>query len=202
MRYLKSLVLMLSILITAVSALAVANDENTPDAWFAYDNIETRTDLDIEPEPTTGNLSLTPAPVIRTPITICGRDPLGKCTQVDNQFSFSWNLASVIKKQFDFRDCESITSTVLNGKFKFTYYATGNRCNTTARDSTIAGAINHFLEKVANHEICGTVCLKLNHEGTWDGWLKIGETGRFKEKAYCGEQLEFGNCATGGNNDI
>ncbi|KAL5334387.1 hypothetical protein BJX70DRAFT_18742 [Aspergillus crustosus] len=201
MHYFKTLVLMLSIFLIAVSALEVLTDENTPDAWLAYSNIESRTDLDLaEPSSVEDDSSITT--VFRTPVTVCTHNPLGKCTHVDDQFALSWNLSYMIYQQSRFRDCKPLTATTSDGKFKYTYYATGHRCDTTARPDTLAGAINHFLDKVSNHEICGTICLRLNHGGTWDGWLKIGETKRFNNEAYCGEALHFDRCASGGKNDI
>lgn len=52
-----------------------------------------------------------------------------------------------------------------------------------------------------HNKICGTLCLRLDHGGTWNGWLKLGPVGSFNEKAYCGVGLPFNSCVSG-NNDI
>ncbi|KAL4886201.1 hypothetical protein BJY04DRAFT_213734 [Aspergillus karnatakaensis] len=204
--HIKTLFLMLCIICTIMLVLADIAEEDKPDSWFSIKNIETRADLHLPAERehyiNTTNTNTIASTTIRTPIEVCQHKGLGKCYRVDDQFDFSWGLARIIWQQSRFKDCSKFTSTLNNGKFKYTYYATGHNCRTTAKDETIAGAINKYLNTVANHEICGTVCLNLDHAGTWSGWVKVGEAKHFNEQAYCGVQLDFNNCSEGGNNDL
>ncbi|KAJ5713179.1 uncharacterized protein N7483_010360 [Penicillium malachiteum] len=84
----------------------------------------------------------------------------------------------------------------------YIYYASGSNCDTTAKKDTIAGALKHYFEKIDKIEICDTECLRMDHGGTWDGWLKIGPTASFDKDAYCGPELSFSSCTSGGEGDI
>jgi hypothetical protein len=85
---------------------------------------------------------------------------------------------------------------------KWSFYATGQHCNTTAQEATVQGATAEYIRNAENGTICGTQCLRLDHDGTWNGWLKLGSVSSFNENAYCGIGLPFDKCISGGNDDI
>ncbi|KAL2811545.1 hypothetical protein BDW59DRAFT_168003 [Aspergillus cavernicola] len=206
MHYLKALILISSTLSSAVLGLAVTSPSSTggqqePDRWIAYNDIGTRTDLDLFQTPD-GNYTNGLAES-RTPIEVCERILTAVshyCAILNNTYSFARAVASVIKSQSDKNDCGE-TSGTMQG-FKYVYYATGRNCDSTAQQDTIEGAIYHFLTTVDYSSICGTECLKLDHGGTWEGYLKLGSEDRFDDGAYCGPTLSYTSCASGGNNDI
>lgn len=85
---------------------------------------------------------------------------------------------------------------------RWSYHSSGRNCDTTAQQATIAGAIKKYMTNVEHDKICGTHCLRMDHGGTWDGWLKLGPVNSFNDGAYCGPELSFVRCLSGGNNDI
>ncbi|RHZ66747.1 uncharacterized protein CDV56_108439 [Aspergillus thermomutatus] len=114
---------------------------------------------------------------------------------------YSPGLAGVIKGLSDQQhSCRHMTGTFDNVKWSFS--ATGQHCDTAAQQATIQDAVAKYIQNAENGKICGTQCLRLNHGGTWDGWLKLGSVSSFNENAYCAVGLPFDKCISGGNNDI
>jgi hypothetical protein len=85
---------------------------------------------------------------------------------------------------------------------QYEYYGSGRNCDTTALQKTIAGAIYHYLAVVEGNKVCGTQCLRLDHGGTWNGYIKFGKDSVFDANAYCGAGLAFSACASGGVNSF
>ncbi|KAL2816724.1 hypothetical protein BJX63DRAFT_419904 [Aspergillus granulosus] len=100
----------------------------------------------------------------------------------------------------DQHDCSTMSGTI--DGVRYTYHSIGSHCDTTVQRDTIAGAIKKFLSNMEHNKICGTLCLRLNHGGTWNGWLKLGPVGSFNANANCGSGLPFNSCVSGSNNDI
>ncbi|GAQ05283.1 hypothetical protein ALT_2604 [Aspergillus lentulus] len=71
-----------------------------------------------------------------------------------------------------------------------------------ALESIIQEAIAEYIRNAENGRICGTQCLRLDHDGTWNGWLKLGSVSSFNEDAYCGVGLPFDTSLSGGNDNI
>ncbi|KAF7164055.1 hypothetical protein CNMCM6106_000749 [Aspergillus hiratsukae] len=142
-------------------------------------------------------------PVQRTPVTSCLAVLGGvlSCITIGGFIiQMCQYLAGGIKALSDQHSCSSMSGTIEG--VRFTYHSTGQHCDTTAQRDAIAGAIKKFVSNVEHDKICGTLCLRLDHGGTWNGWLKLGPVGSFNENAYCGSGLPFNSCVSGGNNDI
>ncbi|KAF2502903.1 hypothetical protein BU16DRAFT_521551 [Lophium mytilinum] len=76
----------------------------------------------------------------------------------------------------------------------------GDNCDSTAQLETIAGAMNKFLSS-QNDSICGVKCIKMDHGGTWRGYVTIGTAGEDLTSYHCGSSFSFGSCDSGGNGD-
>ncbi|KAA8646839.1 uncharacterized protein ATNIH1004_005514 [Aspergillus tanneri] len=112
--------------------------------------------------------------VERTPITACDRTiaVTASCVVIANYVTqLVKSLASTIKEMSDQGNCNAMSGTYQD--LKWTYYSSGRNCDTTAQHDTIAGAIKKYLTKVEQNNFCGTQCLRMDHGGTWDGWLKL-----------------------------
>ncbi|KAE8152877.1 hypothetical protein BDV25DRAFT_127634 [Aspergillus avenaceus] len=169
-----------------------------PDKWYQISLNETAP-LDTEIIARDTNTGL----VERTPITACERAIIAAsaCVGVANYVvKLSKMLATTIKELSSEGNCNSMTGSFEG--LKWTYHSSGRNCDTTAQHDTIAGAIKKYLTEVEHSKVCGTQCLRLDHGGTWDGWLKLGPIHSFNDKAYCGPSLTFQSCLSGGNNDI
>ncbi|KAJ5192809.1 hypothetical protein N7449_008951 [Penicillium cf. viridicatum] len=141
--------------------------------------------------------------VERTPIRVCERilAATGSYVVVANfAVAMAKSLASTIKELSDQGSYNTIRGTYES--LSWVYHSSGRNCDTTAQQATIAGAIKEDLNDVNGNKLCGTECLRMDHGGTWDRWLKIGPTANFKSNAYCGPSLTFSSCLSGGNNDI
>ncbi|OJJ01308.1 hypothetical protein ASPVEDRAFT_886360 [Aspergillus versicolor CBS 583.65] len=139
----------------------------------------------------------------RTPVTVCERVIMtaSACSVLINFVKpMVMSLAGTIKGLSDQGSCNSMHGTYET--LSWMYHSSGRNCDTTAQHATIAGAIKKYLEEVNGNRLCSTECLRMDHGGTWDGWLKIGPTKNFNKDAYCGPSLTFSNCLSGGNNDI
>lgn len=141
--------------------------------------------------------------VERTPVRVCERilAATASCVVITSfAIAMAKSLASTIKELSDQGSCNSMRGTYES--MSWVYYSSGRHCDTTAQKATIAGAIKKYLDDTNGNKLCGTECLRMDHGGTWDGWLKIGPTANFKSNAYCGPSLSFRSCLSGGNNDI
>ncbi|KAI9372252.1 hypothetical protein BJX61DRAFT_534106 [Aspergillus egyptiacus] len=135
--------------------------------------------------------------------TLCERilTATASCVVITNfAIYMAKSLASTIKELSDQGSCNSMRGTYES--LSWVYHSSGRNCDTTAQHDTIAGAIKKYLDEADGNTLCGTECLRMDHGGTWDGWLKIGPTANFKSDAYCGPSLSFSSCLSGGNNDI
>ncbi|KAH7237105.1 uncharacterized protein BKA55DRAFT_597584 [Fusarium redolens] len=99
-------------------------------------------------------------------------------------------ISSAIKHASNVKTCSTFTGRAgPNGDLFYCYR------------ETIAGAIEHHIKK-HGHKIWGTQCLDLTHGGTWNGYLLIGLASNFDHKAYCGPEVSFKHCDSGGKGDI
>ncbi|KAF4211816.1 hypothetical protein CNMCM5878_002017 [Aspergillus fumigatiaffinis] len=119
------------------------------------------------------------------------------CLGILDILGYFLGLPTLIRDLSDQHSCRHMTGAFDNVKWSF--YATGQHCDTTAQESTIQGAIAEYIRNAENGTICGTQCLRLDHGGTWNGWLKLGSVSSFNEDAYCGVGLPLDKCISGGN---
>ena len=125
----------------------------------------------------------------------------GSCVVITSfVISMAKSLASTIKELSDQGSCNAMHG--IYESLSWVYYSSGRNCDTTAQHDTISGAIKKYLADTNGNKLCGTECLRMDHGGTWDGWLEIGPTASFKSDAYCGPSLSFSSCLSGSNNDI
>ncbi|KAK2674377.1 hypothetical protein RAB80_009361 [Fusarium oxysporum f. sp. vasinfectum] len=111
-------------------------------------------------------------------------------------------ISAAIKHASNVKTCSTfIGHAGPNSNLFYRYRSTGRHCDTTAEQETIAGAIEHHI-KNHGHKLCGTQCLELTHGGTWHGYLLIGPASNFDHKAYCGPEVSFKHCDSGGKGDI
>ncbi|GFF25097.1 hypothetical protein IFM46972_01282 [Aspergillus udagawae] len=145
------------------------------------------------------------APGKPTPINVCLAILMALllallCLDTLDILGYSPRLTGVLRGLSDEHSCRRMTDTFDNVKWSF--YATGQHCNTTTQEATFQGAIAEYIRNAANGTICGTQCLRLDHGGTWNGLLKLGSVSSFNENAYCSIGLPFDKCISGGNDDI
>ena len=120
----------------------------------------------------------------RTNVQICERiiTAAGACAAIGSfVIAFAQAMGSTIKQKSNEHSCSSVRGTYES--VSWIYYATGRNCDTTAQRETIAGAVKKYLHDVKGNKLCGTECLRFDHGGTWDGWLKLGPTSNYNEGA-------------------
>lgn len=105
--------------------------------------------------------------VNRQQVGVCQANGEGTaaCIAWDTLRHAAGGLASEIFGYSNNDDCGSHTGTVGDGgRVKYRYTAdNGGECHTTAELATIEGAIKNHLKFQQNQELCGDVCLKLDH---------------------------------------
>ncbi|KAF4154046.1 hypothetical protein CNMCM8927_001305 [Aspergillus lentulus] len=122
------------------------------------------------------------------------------CLGILDILGYFLGLPTLIRDLSNQQRCRHMTGAFDNVKWSF--YATGLQCDATVQESIIQGAIAEYIRNAENGTICGTQCLRLDHGGTWNGWLKLGSVSSFKEDAYCGVGLPFDTSLSGGNDNI
>ncbi|KAL3479169.1 hypothetical protein BJX99DRAFT_255700 [Aspergillus californicus] len=178
----------------------LSTETHDPDNWLAYDNMGTRTDLniiDLEDGNSTTGLALN----VKTPIKVCtGGIMHGDCSDIHDSKKLAHTIASVLRGQSDNHSCSRQMYLVDN--LRVLSYVTGRHCDTTAEHDTIAGAIYHYTQTMYNGRLCGTTCLRLDHGGTWRAYLKIADERWWDSYVHCEDKMGFDICKSGGNNDI
>ena len=114
-------------------------------------------------------------------------------------YQVATGIAGSLKGNSDAKDCTAHHGAADGVTWRV--YATGANCDTTAQLSTIQGAVTDYLEQ-QNRQVCGVHCLKLSHGGTWTGYVTIAKEGTPLDSYYCGASNSFGNCSSGGENDL
>ena len=99
---------------------------------------------------------------------------------------------------FSINDCVAHTSNVDNATWKV--YATGDRCDTAAQLGTIDQAIKAYMREL-DSEVCGGTCMRMDHEGRWNGFVTVAEKGEEVDGYYCGTLYNFGDCGSGGRSE-
>ncbi|OGM47228.1 hypothetical protein ABOM_003983 [Aspergillus bombycis] len=191
-------------------ASSLIEGQSWPHQWFSYE-LDDSEDFDLptfeavedvnaptttRPTPTNGTL------VTRTNVKAC-QNTLAhgfSCSSISVAAMIAAQLAAQIYTASRQHDCGTHSGTI--DGWHYEYHATGRHCDTTAEQKTIEGAIYKYLKSVEHGTVCGTQCIKLTHGGTWEGYLKFGRAGDFDRSAYCGPNLEFSNCGSGGKNDV
>jgi hypothetical protein len=102
-------------------------------------------------------------------------------------------IAAVVKSDSNNNDCTAHTGSIDDVNWKV--YASGRNCDTTAQLSTIDGALTNYLRS-QNDSVCNIKCIKLDHSGTWTGYVTIAPAGTNLDNYYCGTGYSFGNCGT------
>ncbi|CAI7636234.1 hypothetical protein N7533_013687 [Penicillium manginii] len=185
MRLLKGLLIAIYCCSTSVQAStwpSSIDGQPTPDRWLQISLNETATESSLQTR------DFGHALVERTPVRVCERilAATASCVVITNfAIAMAKSLASTIKELSDQGSCDTMRGTYQSMSW-----------------ATIAGAVKKYLDDTNGNKLCGTECLRMDHGGTWDGWLKIGPTANFKSNAYCGPSLSFSSCLSGGNNDI
>ncbi|KAJ5139200.1 uncharacterized protein N7515_004048 [Penicillium bovifimosum] len=178
-----------------ISPLSIEG-QSVPDRWFHMILDEPVANTSLSVSETRSDLEK------RTPITACGAlQVTTNCLVIANiVLPLVKSIAGGIKELSNQHDCR-VMSGLIDG-ISWSYHSTGAHCDTTAQLDTIAGAIKKYPDKSEHYKVCGTQCLRLDHGGTWNGWLKFGPAEGFNKNAYCGPGLSFSGCISGGNNDI
>ncbi|TEY44878.1 hypothetical protein BOTCAL_0342g00020 [Botryotinia calthae] len=174
----------------AIDSTSIIEGKQMPDKWIRYDLTPVNT--------ATTAVSLTP----RTDVSVCEiiRNTAACLTVANILINWTASVAASIKSLSNQGSCSTSYGS-LDG-ISWVYYATGRNCDTTAEAATIQGAIKNHLETTDGNKLCGTECLDLTHSGTWNGYLLVGPTSNFNSGAYCGPSLSFGQCTSGGKNDV
>ncbi|KAJ0141878.1 Uncharacterized protein HZ326_15280 [Fusarium oxysporum f. sp. albedinis] len=143
-------------------------------------------------------------PTVLISVKVCERiiTITSHCVIIGGAIKLTWRSGAAIKHASNVKTCSTFTGHAgPNSNLFYRYRSTGRHCDTTAEQETIAGAIEHHI-KNHGHKICGTQCLELTHGGTWHGYLLIGPASNFDHKAYCGPEVSFKHCDSGGKGDI
>jgi hypothetical protein len=109
-------------------------------------------------------------------------------------------LSGMVNGLFDQHSCRYTTGSFDNVQWSFS--ATGQHCYMTAQESAIQSAVAEYIRNAENGITCEIQCLRLDHGGTWNGWLKLGLVSNFSEDAYCRVGLPFDGCISRENNDM
>ncbi|KAJ5793389.1 uncharacterized protein N7503_009367 [Penicillium pulvis] len=120
----------------------------------------------------------------RTPVRVCERVLAATASGVvitNFAIVMAKSLASTFKELFDQGSCNTLRGTYES--MSWVYYSSGR-----------IGAIEKYLDDTNGNKLCGTECLRMDHGGTWDGWLKIGPIANFESNAYYGLALTFSSC--------
>ena len=105
----------------------------------------------------------------------------------------------MLEKNSNANDCSPHFASLDSLNWKM--YATGDNCDTTAQQSTIEGALTKYVQDSANGSVCGVVCLKMTHGGTWAGFITLAAPGYDASNYFCDDYDSFGSCASGGEKD-
>lgn len=131
---------------------------------------------------------------------IQGTAEAGVCIAVTSfLLTLALGIASQVKSDSKANDCTEHTGAI--DGVHWSVYAEGRNCDTTAQLDTIAGAIAVYLRK-QNSSVCGTHCIRMDHGGTWNGYVTLAPAGQNIDNFYCGRAYTFGQCGSGGNGDI
>ncbi|KAL4797681.1 hypothetical protein BDV19DRAFT_358490 [Aspergillus venezuelensis] len=121
--------------------------------------------------------------------------------QCDNPFGvikpLALKIATVIKGRSDGHACGSISW--FSDGYQLQYYATGPNCYTAASKEDIAGAIHRLFSKKG---ICRSECIRLNHGGPWNGYLKMTPKKHFSDAPFCTTDMDFPRCFSGSRDDF
>ncbi|MCJ1467775.1 hypothetical protein MMC07_006400 [Pseudocyphellaria aurata] len=109
-------------------------------------------------------------------------------------------IAGLLKSDSNAHDCTEHSAHIDNS-VHWKVYAVGRNCDTTAQLNTIQGAVTKYIEEQGSN-VCGVHCLKLSHGGTWQGFVTIAPVGADLDGYYCGTYNSFGNCISGGKEDV
>ncbi|KAK6821810.1 hypothetical protein PG987_014635 [Apiospora arundinis] len=140
----------------------------------------------------------------RTPVQYCTADPArsGVCIAAATFASaVAFGIATLAKGSSDAKECKKVHTGSFDQVHWQVYAEGGKTCDTTAQLDTIAGAMNKYLSS-QHGNICGVKCIKMDHGGTWRGYVTLGSTSENLDTFHCGESFKFGDCAKGGNKDI
>ena len=88
----------------------------------------------------------------------------------------AFGIAMLAKGGSDAKECNTVHTGSTNDKVHWEVYAEGGQhCDTSAQLDTIAGAMKKYLSS-QHGNICGVKCIKLDHGGTWRGYVTLGGT--------------------------
>ncbi|KAI9043845.1 uncharacterized protein KD926_002736 [Aspergillus affinis] len=92
----------------------------------------------------------------RTPMNVCQATIVAQaCLGIlDHVINYSQALGAAIKSLSDQHNCRCMTGTFDN--IKWSFHATGQHCDSTTQQKTIAGAIAKYIRNAEHGKICGT----------------------------------------------
>ncbi|KAL3473258.1 hypothetical protein BJX99DRAFT_261566 [Aspergillus californicus] len=198
MQYLTTLLLMIAIMITSISGLAI-NEIPTDALAIESTSVDHPSNADVSDHdfdlPSNPNVtayqSLDSAPEL-TGIKVCQYANNGACHRFHDLRQWSLDVANMIQKQSVIHNCNTVE--MLYEEIKVKYSATGRNCDTTAELKTIHNAVYNYVNKQMWGSVCGNVCLRLDHGGTWRGYLQMGHYSLFNTNVKC-NGAKYGNCS-------
>lgn len=104
-------------------------------------------------------------------------------------------ISNQLKSHSDNNDC-SVHYGSADG-ISWQLSAMGRNCDTTAQAKTIQGSLDEYIESVGS-KVCGVACLRLDHGGTYRGYVTLAAPNYKAENYYCGANDQFGGCVKGG----
>lgn len=165
----------------AFAALATAS---TPQKPHAMVSIELE---DVERELNGNEL------VARKQVTVCEADNFTSrpvSIGLRNKSDFVQSLASIIYRRVQRHDCTQTRGTI--DDISYQYHTVGRHCDTTAQQIMIEGALKKAMNLPGRTAIWPTMCLRLKHGGTWEGFRAVGEASMFNQGVLCDGSLNFG----------
>ncbi|KAK8109424.1 hypothetical protein PG999_007561 [Apiospora kogelbergensis] len=150
----------------------------TPDASCLRAHEYISIDLDVVENPSLSK---------RTPVQYCTANPSrsGVCIAAASFASaVAFGISMLAKGGSDAKECNTVHTGSTNDEL-----------------DTIAGAMKKYISS-QHGNICGVKCIKLDHGGTWRGYVTLGSTREDLSTYHCGNSYTFGDCGKGGNKDI
>lgn len=105
-----------------------------------------------------------------------------------------FSTASELNNDNNSAHCGKISNAV--DDFRYEYLSPAGDC-TRGEHEIVVGAVNHYIRTMYNDLIRGTVCLRMDLGGNYNGFLKAGKQDDFDLGLYCGPKLAYMYCASG-----
>lgn len=142
----------------------------------------------------------------RTDVHVCRSARVANCVAGASLFSSAAiGIASIVVSRSKAISCADtgVLQTTTTPRVYFKYSATGTNCDTTVEIGTVQGAVTKWFKDNSCNRVCGIQCLRLDHEGSWHGYVAVGTSQNAVKYASCNQNSGgWTACDQGGKNDV